>query len=127
VRRLGGVAVAEGSFGVEWLRRVAEARAAQAQRAGELDGLPGKGKPLPPDPYATVPASMRAAVRVLSNAECPPEEVELRREMDRARQALEAASDGDARREAMRQFVDAELRYNLAIDRYRRISREFTG
>lgn len=64
---------------------------------GELDDLPGTGKPLALDEDALVPAELRMAYRVLKNAGCLPPAVALRREM-RSVEALLARSEDDANR-----------------------------
>jgi len=110
---------------VDWKANAAEHRIAKAIRDGELDNLPGAGKPLPPDPYANLSDSVRAAARVLGNSGYVPEEVDLLREMNEARESLKAAGTEQERTARMRKFCDAELRYNLAMDRHRRMFSEF--
>jgi hypothetical protein len=110
---------------MDWLKNLAEQRMAKAARDGELDDLPGKGKPLPPDPYENVSPGMRSAAIVMGNNGYVPEEVDFLREMNEAREALSQAGTPDQKEERMRVFRDAELRYNLAMDRHRRIFREF--
>ncbi len=112
---------------MDWLKNLAEQRIAAAQRAGELDNLPGAGKPLPPDRFATVSPGMRAAVTILSNSGYVPEEVDLLRELNEAREALKSAATEEERAERMRAFCDAELKYNIALDRHRRIFSDFSG
>lgn len=112
---------------MDWLKNLAEHRIRQAQKDGELDDLEGAGKPLPPDRFASVSPGMTAAATVLSNSGYVPEEVDLLREMNEAREALAAAKTDKEREERMREFRDAELRYNIALDRHRRIFNDFTG
>ncbi len=54
---------------------LAERRIAQAIANGELDDLPGAGKPLDLDDDALVPEEWRMAHRILKNAGYAPEEV----------------------------------------------------
>ncbi len=112
---------------MDWMKNLAEQRIAAAQRAGELDDLPGSGKPLPPDNTSGVPPAMRSAVTILSNSGYVPEEVDLLREMNEAREALRSASTETERADRMRDFRDAELKYNIALDRHRRIFNDFPG
>lgn len=112
---------------MDWKTNAAESRIARAIQNGELDHLPGAGKPLPADPYANLSASIRSAARVLGNSGFVPEEVDLLREMNEAREALSTAADDNELSARMREFRDAELRYNLAMDRHRRIFSEFQG
>jgi hypothetical protein len=110
---------------MDWMKNLAEQRIAAAERAGELDNLPGAGKPLPPDKFSSVSPEMRAAVTILSNSGYVPEEVDLMREMNEAREALRCASTDAERAARMRDFCDAELKYNIVIDRHRRVFKDF--
>jgi len=61
--------------------RVAEQRILEALERGELDDLPGAGRPLALDDDALVPEDLRLAYRILKNAGFVPPEVETRREI----------------------------------------------
>jgi Domain of unknown function (DUF1992) len=54
---------------------IAERRIAEAIARGELEGLPGEGRPLELDDDALVPEELRAAHRILKNAGIAPPEV----------------------------------------------------
>jgi len=110
---------------VDWMKNLANQRIAAAERAGELDNLPGAGKPLPPDKFSSVSPALRSAVTILSNSGYVPEEVDLLREMNEAREALRSASTETERVERMRDFCDAELKYNISLDRHRRVFKDF--
>ena len=62
---------------------IAERRILQAIARGELDWLPGAGKPLTLDDDALVPAETRVANRILKNAGFVPAEILERREIAR--------------------------------------------
>ena len=62
---------------------IAERRILQAIARGELDDLPGSGKPLALDEDALVPAETRVAYRVLKSAGFVPAEILERREIAR--------------------------------------------
>ena len=55
---------------------IAERKIAEAIAAGELDGLPGAGRPLELDDDSHVPEDLRAAYRILKNAGYVPPEVQ---------------------------------------------------
>lgn len=61
--------------------RVAEQKIADALARGELDDLPGAGRPLALEDDALVPEELRLAYRILKNAGFVPPEVEARREI----------------------------------------------
>ena len=75
---------------------IAERRILQAIARGELDGLPGAGKPLALDDDALVPAETRVANRILKNAGFVPAEMLERREIARL-EALLPGLDAGAR------------------------------
>lgn len=68
-----------------------ERRLEEAAARGELSGLPGEGRPLPPDDDALVPPELRVACRILRNAGCVPPELEDYAEV---RQLIAAAERG---------------------------------
>lgn len=110
-----------------WMEYIAERRIRQAQLEGEFDDLPGKGRPLPPDKFADLPQEIRLAARVLANSGYAPEEVSLLRALNEARRSVETAGAGDERARLMRAYLDAELRYALAMERHRRYLRGQRG
>jgi DnaJ homologue, subfamily C, member 28, conserved domain len=62
---------------VPLFQRLAEQRILEAQRKGEFDNLPGKGKPLELEDLSWVPDDLRIGYKVLKNAHVLPPEVEL--------------------------------------------------
>ncbi len=90
---------------------LAEQRIADAQRRGELDDLPGAGKPLVFDDDPLVDGETRSFNRILKNAGFTPTEVGLRRELAALRAEL-AAGAGGPQLEEMRRRV-AELLIQL--------------
>jgi hypothetical protein len=62
---------------VPLFQRLAEQRILEAQRKGEFDDLPGKGKPLKLEDLSWVPDELRIGYMVLKNAHVLPPEAEL--------------------------------------------------
>jgi len=92
------------------LDALVEARIVRAIERGELNDLPGQGRPLSLDDDTCVAHEVRLAYRILKNAGFVPEEVELRREiMDLS--VLIDATDGPerARAVARRDWLRARL------------------
>ena len=83
------------------LDELAERRIAEAAARGELDGLPGAGGPLPPDPVdPLVPAPLRPALRLLHASGHLPAEALWLRELRRVEQLVQQAEDAEAREAA---------------------------
>ena len=76
------------------LQRLAEARIQEAVDRGELDNLPGAGKPLPPDDMnPLVPEALRMAYRVLKNAGFIPPDLSLEQELRQLTEVVAATGD----------------------------------
>ena len=89
---------------------IAEQRIAEAIARGELDDLPGAGKPLALDDDALVAPDVRMAYRVLRNAGFVPPEIEERREAASLRVLIGAAVDERERRRAAARLALLEMR-----------------
>jgi len=71
-----------------------ENRILKAQKNGELDDLPGQGKPLDLDDMS-IPEDCRMAWRVLKNSGFLPPEVEIRKEIKQLENILITLGDQD--------------------------------
>ena len=69
--------LAQPTGAVGFIERLAEQRILEAQRRGEFDDLPGKGKPLELEDLSALPDELRMAYHVLKNAHVLPPEAEL--------------------------------------------------
>ena len=83
---------------------LAERKIQEAIERGELDGLPGAGKPLELDDNPLVPEDLRVAYRILKNAGFVPPEVELHREVHSIEQSLGSLPQGPDRARALRRL-----------------------
>jgi hypothetical protein len=59
------------------IERLAEQRILEAQRKGDFDNLPGKGKPLDLEDLSQMPEDLRMGYKILKNAGVLPAEAEL--------------------------------------------------
>lgn len=76
------------------IQQIAERKIQQAMAEGTIPDLSHwKGKPLPPDDLAHVPADLRMGYRLLKNAGYVPEEVALQKEITRLEQLLDGCRD----------------------------------
>jgi hypothetical protein len=84
---------------------LAEQKLAEAVSRGELDNLPGAGRPLDLDDDKLIPEDLRVAYRILKNAGYVPPEVEALKEIrDLERLILDAPED-KARERAVRKLA----------------------
>lgn len=81
---------------------LAEQRIADALRRGELDNLPGAGKPLVFDDELFVSPEQRMANKILRNAGFAPPEIALRREIAALRAEIAELEEGKERRQLLR-------------------------
>jgi hypothetical protein len=102
---------------MEALALVAESKIRSAMAAGEFRDLPGRGRPLPVDDLARVPAELRMGLRVLRNSGCLPPELEARKEVARLGTLIAATGDAEERARLSRLRADAELRYRVLVER----------
>ena len=89
---------------------LAEPQILAAIERGDLDNLPGKGKPLQLDDDSLVPAPLRAGYRLLKNAGCLPPELALHQEIRTIEQLLAATDINKAQSEASRE-LEGQLTY----------------
>lgn len=83
---------------------LAEQRIAEAVARGELDDLPGSGRPLDLDDDALVPEDLRLACRILKNAGLVPPEVEALRQLRELERCVAAMEDPGERTNAVRKL-----------------------
>lgn len=99
------------------LARIAEEKIREAVENGELDDLPGKGKPLLPEDLSRVPEELRAAYIILKNAGVLPEELQLKKEILNLQKML-ACCSGEGEKTALnRRLNEKILRFNLLMER----------
>ena len=85
---------------------IAEKKIAEAIARGELDDLPGAGKPLELDDDANVPEDLRVAYRILKNAGFVPPEVDSLREIGQLERLVEKkAIDDPAKAKLLRKIA----------------------
>src|SRR6058998_107776 len=83
---------------VPLFQRIAEQRILEAQRKGEFDNLPGKGKPLELEDLSWVPEELRIGYHVLKNAHVLPPEAELLKDIHTLEDLLKHIEDEDERK-----------------------------
>jgi hypothetical protein len=86
------------SGAVPLFQRLAEQRILEAQRKGEFDDLPGKGKPLELEDLSWVPQDLRLGYKVLKNARVLPPEAELLKDIHTLEDLLKHVEDQGERK-----------------------------
>jgi hypothetical protein len=89
---------------VEIFVKIAEQRIREAIERGEFRDLRGKGKPIVFEDETWVPEDLRPAYRILKNAGCLPQELELRKEVVTLRQLMETIDDDKERLRRIREL-----------------------
>ncbi len=94
------------------IEQLAEQRIAEARERGELDNLPGAGKPLVLDDDSMIPEHLRMAYRLLKNAGYAPPELATRKEITDVEDLLRElpVEEGEARERARRRLELLHLR-----------------
>jgi hypothetical protein len=82
---------------------LAEQRIVEAQRLGELDNLPGAGKPLELDDDPLVSPEQRMVNKILKNAGCEPAPVTLRKAIAELKREIDALPPGERQTELKRE------------------------
>jgi len=61
--------------------KIADQKIRESMERGDFDNLPGRGKPLALEDDSHIPDDLRLAYKILKNADCLPQELELRKEI----------------------------------------------
>jgi hypothetical protein len=92
---------------------IAERKIQEAIRNGELDDLPGRGKPLQLEDDSHIPEELRLAYKILKHADCLPPELELKKDIVRMRDLLEGIDDLDEKYRLMKKLNFQIMKLNM--------------
>ena len=98
---------------VPLFQRLAEQRILEAQRRGEFDDLPGKGKPLELEDLSWVPEELRIGYMVLKNAHVLPPEAELLKDIHTLEDLLKHVEDEGQRKALAKSIQWRVIRLDL--------------
>jgi hypothetical protein len=98
---------------MRFLQLIAERKIQEAIRNGELDNLPGKGKPLVLEDDSGVPEDLRLAYKILKNADCLPPEMQLKKEIVTLREMLSSLEDVEEKYRLMRRLNFQIMKLNM--------------
>lgn len=91
----------------------------EAERRGEFDNLPGKGKPQKLEDDYLTPPHLRMAYTVLKNSGFVPEEVSLFREIEALQKQLETCEDQQEKKVIVKKIQDKEMKIKLFLESMR--------
>lgn len=100
--------------------KIAERKIQEAIENGELDHLPGRGKPLKLDADEHVPEEMRAVYKIMKNAGVLPEEIDLQKTITMLQEQLAKAASVEEKRSLKGKLAEKQLYYDILIEKRRR-------
>ena len=115
---------------VPLFQRLAEQRILEAQRKGEFEDLPGKGKPLELEDLSWVPDELRIGYMVLKNAHVLPPEAELLKDIHTLEDLLKHVEDEGQRKSLAKSLqwkvirLDMLKRRSMSVNAVREYSRK---
>lgn len=96
--------------------KIVEERIKKAIKEGQLDDLPGAGKPLSLEDDRHVPEDLRLAYKILKNADCVPPEIEIKKEIVRTEALLSGMEDAAQKYRAVRKLNFLITKFNTLRD-----------
>jgi len=100
---------------MSWLNRLAERRMQAARMKGQLQGLAGEGKPLPDRTGdAIITPGEAVGFRIMAEAGVLPEEIVLKKAAQAQREKLATLTDPAARKTALAELAQIEMRQAMA-------------
>lgn len=110
---------------MSWLSRLAERQIQRARLKGDLQGLEGEGKPLPDRPGdAFISAGDAVGFRIMAQAGVLPEEITLKKQVAAKMEELATLTDDAARRKAMAELAELQMKQAMAEEARRKFLRE---
>ncbi len=107
----------------EAFNKIAEKKIQEAMDQGQFDDLPGRGQPLQLENDSHLPMDIRMAHKILKNAGCLPQELELRKEISTIEELLEGQKDEHAKYKQMKRLnylimkLNASRRSSLSLEK----------
>ncbi|MBP2664414.1 MAG: hypothetical protein H6Q71_2362 [Firmicutes bacterium] len=99
--------------------RIAEQKIQEAIEQGELDNLPGKGKPLIFDD-AQIPQELRSSYKILKNNGVLPTEMALKREIVSLESLLQVCLCEDNKENLRKQLSNKQVQLGILMDKRKR-------
>jgi len=108
---------------------VAERKIREAMERGEFDDLSLKGQPIRPEESSGVPDELKMGYKILKNANCLPQELQLRQEMLRLQDLLASCDDEQEKSRLKKRLSVKQLHYDVLAEKNRRNAafRQYAG
>ena len=100
--------------------KIVESIIQEAMARGDVDNLPGKGKPIDLTEYFNAPEDVRAAQTMLKNAGMAPVEIELLNDIATLKSELQNTQDDFEKARKRKQVEAKQLEFNILLERRRR-------
>ena len=94
-------------------QRIVEERIREAQKNGEFDNLPGRGKPLSLEDESHIPEDLRIAYKILKNADCLPPEILEKKEIYQMEELLASIPDEKERYKLIKKINYRIMKLNM--------------
>lgn len=105
---------------------LAENKIREAIANGDLNNLPGSGKPIKLEDLSHVPEELRAGYSILKNAGVLPEEMELKKEIITLQKLIDCCQGNEDRKQLVKKLNEKILRFDLMMDRRKTCSAGLT-
>jgi hypothetical protein len=102
------------------LQKNVDEKIEEAIARGEFDNLPGKGKPLDLDAYFATPEHLRMGYAILKSAAVIPEEMELLKQIEDQKKALNSSSTRLEQKALRQQLSEKLTNLNMRMERNRK-------
>lgn len=100
--------------------KIAERKIQEAIENGDLDNLPGTGKPLNLETDLHVPEDLRATYRILRQAGVLPEELDLQQTITKLEAMLAAAPSPEEEGQLKAKLAEKRLHYDMLMEKRRK-------
>ncbi|KGX88173.1 DnaJ family domain-containing protein [Pontibacillus litoralis] len=97
--------------------RMAEERIKEAERNGEFDNLPGKGKPLDLSKMNAVPEDLRMSYTILKNANMLPEEMQIKKELATIEELIAQCTDDELLKNYRKEWNEKTIRFQSLMEK----------
>ncbi|BFH63732.1 MULTISPECIES: DnaJ family domain-containing protein [Paenibacillus] len=98
---------------MSWL---AEQRINEAMNRGEFEQLAGKGKPLELEELSHIPEDLRMSYKIMKNAGCIPEEMQLKGELLKLQDLIHACENAGEKEKLRKSLTEKKLRFQLLME-----------